>query len=75
MTSKIIKLNSTLFQMNGLKDGKTLSGGQSISIGDLNNILPDTPQNILLSARYNKSIPIMIGTTKDDGDYVATGEI
>lgn len=61
--------------MNGLMDGKILSGGQSISIGDLNNILSDTPQNILLSGRYNKSIPIIIGTTKDDGDYVATGDI
>ena len=61
--------------MNGLINGKTLNGGQSISIGDLNNILPDTPQNILLSGRYNKSIPIITGTTKDDGDYVATGDI
>ncbi|XP_055302443.1 glutactin-like [Sitodiplosis mosellana] len=60
------------YQMNGLLDGKVLSGGRSISIGGPNNLLSDTPQNFVLSGSYNKSIPIIVGTTKDDGDYVAT---
>lgn len=60
--------------MTGLKAGKVLPGGRSISIGGPNNLLPDTPQNIVSSGGYNKSIPIIIGTTKDEGDYVATSE-
>lgn len=58
--------------MNSLINGKVSPGARSISIGGPNNLLPDTPQNI--ARNYNKSIPIIVGTTKDDGDYVATGE-
>lgn len=50
-------------------------GARSLSIGGPNNLLPDLPQNIISSAQYNKSIPMIIGTTKDDGSYVATGLI
>lgn len=60
--------------MGGLVDGKVLPGGRSISIGGPNNLLPDTPQNIISSGKYNKSIAIIVGTTRDDGSYVATGE-
>lgn len=60
--------------MNGVIDGKLLTGGRSISIGGPSNFLPDTPQKIVSSGTYNKSIRIIIGTTRDDGDYAATGE-
>lgn len=58
--------------MSGLVEGKVLPGGRSIAIGGPNNLLPDTPQNIITSGSYNKSIAIIVGTTSEDGSYVAT---
>lgn len=55
--------------MKALKMDSFLSGGRSLTIGGPTNLLPDVPQNIA----YNKSIPIIVGTTKDDGVYVTTG--
>lgn len=61
--------------MTGMCMGKILLGGRSIAIGGPSNLLPDTPGNIIQSGRYNKTIPIIVGTMKDDGSYVTTGII
>ncbi|XP_031618955.1 glutactin-like [Contarinia nasturtii] len=58
------------YQTIDLINGGILSGGRSLSIGGPNKLLPDTPQNLALT--YNKSIPIIVGATKDDGAYGAT---
>lgn len=50
-------------------------GGRSLSIGGPSNFLPDLPEKIVSSPQYKKTIPMIIGTTKDDGSYVATGLI
>lgn len=42
------------------------------TVGGPTNLLPDTPHDLVSS--YNKSIPIIVGATKDDGAYVATGK-
>ncbi|KAG4079302.1 hypothetical protein HA402_007994 [Bradysia odoriphaga] len=47
-------------------------GARSLSIGGPNNLLPDLPQKIVSAPQYNKNYPMIIGTTKDDGSYVAT---
>lgn len=54
--------------------GKTLAAGRSISIGGPNDLLPDTPHNIVSSKKYNQSIPLIIGATKHDGSFVAASE-
>lgn len=59
--------------MGTVSEEKMLKGGRSISIGGPNNLLPDTPENIMQSGSYNKTIPIIVGTTKDDGSYVTCG--
>lgn len=59
--------------MKDFMDGKTPKAGRSLSIGGQSNLLPDLPENLIKSVSYNKSVPIIIGTTKDDGSYVASG--
>lgn len=59
--------------MSALRERKVLKAGRSIAIGGPNNLLPDTPRNIMQSGSYNKTIPIIVGTTKDDGSYVTSG--
>lgn len=56
-----------------MKTGNMYLGGRSLSIGGPTNLLTDTPQNIVDSGRYNKSIAILNGVTKHDGSWVATG--
>lgn len=53
--------------------GKGMTAGRTLSIGGPDNLLPDTPENILSSTGYNKSIPIIIGITKHDGSFLAGG--
>lgn len=53
--------------------GKLPIAGKSLSIGGPNNLLPDLPEKILQSSKYKKSIPLIIGTTQNDGSYPATG--
>ncbi|KAJ6650003.1 Glutactin [Pseudolycoriella hygida] len=73
-------LNMSLFDLLNAVDKyqKDLSGGplklgaRSISIGGPSNYLPDLPQKIVSSPQYNKSVPMIVGTTKDDGSYLAT---
>lgn len=59
--------------MKSMLSGNIALGGRSITIGGPSNFLPDRPENIIKSKNYNKSIPIIIGTTKDDGSFLATG--
>lgn len=61
--------------MNILETGVSQVSGRSLSIGGPNNLLPDLPQNLIRSGKYNKSIPIMAGTTKHDGSWIAAGYI
>lgn len=59
--------------MNGFKMGKVMPGGRSIALGG--SLMPDAPQKIIQSGGYNRTIPIIIGTTKDDGSYVTAGNL
>lgn len=61
--------------MNTMNTGALYLGGRSLSIGGPTNLLPDTPQNIIDSGQYNKSIAIMTGVNKHDGSWVATGKV
>lgn len=61
--------------MNTMNTGILYLGGRSLSIGGPTNLLPDTPQNIVDSGQYNKSIAIMTGVNKHDGSWVATGKV
>lgn len=58
-----------------LQAGPLHLGARSLSIGGPNNLLPDLPEKIVTAPEYNKNYPMIIGTTKDDGSYVATGSI
>ena len=53
--------------------GKWMTAVRSLSIGGPDKMLPDTPQNIVSSKSFNQSIPLIIGTTKHDGTYLAAG--
>lgn len=46
--------------------------GGSLTIGGPSNLLPDYPENIFTSKHFNKTIPIIIGTTQTDGSYPMT---
>ncbi|XP_037048128.1 glutactin-like [Bradysia coprophila] len=59
------------YQSN-LQAGPLHLGARSLSIGGPNNLLPDLPQKIVSAPQYKKNYPMIIGTTKDDGSYVAT---
>lgn len=48
--------------------------GRSLTVGGPDELLPDTPQNIVTSGNYNQSMPLIIGATKHDGSYYAGGE-
>lgn len=54
-------------------NGKLNIAGKSLSIGGPNKLLPDTPEKILQSAKHKKFVPIIIGTTKNDGSFPTTG--
>lgn len=60
---------------NSLRAKKRPLGGRSLTIGGPTNFLPDLPDKIVTSSAYNKSIPIIIGSTKDDGSYIAGGKL
>lgn len=53
---------------------KLALGGRSLSLGGPTNLLPDLPTN-LAHNQYKKNISLIVGTTRDDGSYVATGKL
>lgn len=60
--------------MVGAMNGKMRIGARSLSVGGPNNLLPQSPEKLIDFGIFNKSIPLIVGTTRDDGSYVATGE-
>lgn len=61
------------FQITFGSAEKPMTVGRSLSVGGPDQLLPDTPRNIVNSKNYNQSIPLIIGATKHDGSYYAGG--
>lgn len=69
----LFDLNFIRQQIESAIKGKLPIAGKSLSIGGPNKLLPNSPEKILQSTKYKKSIPLIIGSTKTDGSYAATG--
>lgn len=55
-------------------NGRWGLGARSMTVGGPTNLLPDMPGNLVKAGKYNKNISLIVGTTRDDGTYVATGQ-
>lgn len=67
----IEKFNSN-FQSSG-GSGRFPVAARALTIGGPTSLLPDIPENLVKFGKFNKSIPLIVGTTRDDGSYIATG--
>lgn len=55
-------------------NGKMRNGARSLSVGGPSNLLPHSPDKLIIDfGKFKKSIPLIVGTTRNDGSYIASG--